>query len=120
MKESIYIEQMMVVGANRKFVAALIVPAFMHIRKHLRDTNPALSIPDNNNDLIKLPEVMAQIQKQIDKYNEFFSHPEQVKKVALLPDEWTIDGGELTPSMKIRRKIIEQKYNAQIEALYTE
>jgi long-chain acyl-CoA synthetase len=63
---------------------------------------------------------MAQIQKQIDKYNEFFSHPEQVKKVALLPDEWTIDGGELTPSMKIRRKIIEQKYNAQIEALYTE
>jgi long-chain acyl-CoA synthetase len=63
---------------------------------------------------------MAQIQKQIDKYNELFSHPEQVKKIALLPDEWTIDGGELTPSMKIRRKIIEQKYSTYIEALYND
>lgn len=118
MKESTYIEQMMVVGANRKFVAALIVPAFMHLRKHLRDTYPTLSIPDNNNELITLPEVTAQIQKQINRYNELFSHPEQVKKFALLPDEWTIDGGELTPSMKIRRKIIEQKYNTHIENLY--
>ena len=120
MKESPYIEQMMVVGNGRKFVSALIIPSFMQVRKYLRDNNPQLIISDKNSDLIKLPEVTALIQKQIDKYNVLFSHPEQVKKVSLLADEWTIDSGELTPSLKIKRKIIEQKYAAQIEELYGE
>ena len=92
----------------------------MQIRKYLRDNNPQVIVSDKNSDLIKLPEVTALIQKQIDKYNVLFSHPEQVKKVSLLADEWTIDSGELTPSLKIKRKIIEQKYSAQIEALYDE
>jgi len=120
MKESPYIEQMMVIGNGRKFVSALIIPSFMQIRKYLRDNNPQVIVSDKNSDLIKLPEVTALIQKQIDKYNVLFSHPEQVKKVSLLADEWTIDSGELTPSLKIKRKIIEQKYSAQIEALYDE
>ena len=120
MKESPYIEQMMVVGNGRKFVSALIIPSFMQIRKYLRDNNPQMIISDKNSDLIKLPEVTTLIQKQIDKYNVLFSHPEQVKKCSLLADEWTIDSGELTPSLKIKRKIIEQKYAAQIEALYEE
>ncbi|MCF8449698.1 MAG: long-chain fatty acid--CoA ligase [Taibaiella sp.] len=120
MKESIYIEQMMVSGANMKFVSALIVPAFLPLRKYLRDNYPNLIVPDNNKELIRMPEVLAEVQKQIDKYNVFFSHPEQVKKIALLPDEWTIDTGELTPSLKIKRKVIAQKYAAQIAALYAE
>jgi long-chain acyl-CoA synthetase len=120
MKESIYIEQMMVSGANMKFVSALIVPAFLPIRKYLRDNYPNIIVPDKNSELIKMPEVLAEVQKQIDKYNVFFSHPEQVKKIALLPDEWTIDTGELTPSLKIKRKVIAQKYAAQIAALYAE
>jgi long-chain acyl-CoA synthetase len=120
MKESIFIEQMLVTGANRKFVAALIVPSFMQVRKFLRDSFPQIQVPDNNAELIRIPEVIAQIEKQVTKYNAFFSHPEQVKKIALLPDEWTIDGGELTPSLKIKRKVIEQKNAAQIEALYAE
>ena len=120
MKESPYIEQMMVIGNGRKFVSALIIPSFMQIRKYLRDNNPQVIVSDKNSDLIKLPEVIALIQKQIDKYNVLFSHPEQVKKVSLLADEWTIDSGELTPSLKIKRKVIEQKYAAQIEALYDE
>ncbi len=118
MKESPFIEQIMVVGADRKFVSALIIPSFMQVRKYIRDRNPELSIPENNNDLIKMPEVAALIQKQIDKYNVFFSHPEQIKKIAMLADEWTIDTGELTPSLKIKRKVILQKYAKEIEALY--
>ena len=118
MKESPYIEQMMVIGANRKFVSALIVPSFMQVRKYMRDHYANMSVPENNEDLIKIDEVTALIQKQMDKYNTFFSHPEQVKKFSLLAHEWTIDSGELTPSLKIKRKIIEQKYAAQIEALY--
>lgn len=118
MKESIFIEQMMVIGNGRKFVSALIVPSFVQVRKYLRDHNAQLSIPESNSELIKLKEVQALIQKQIDKYNPGFSHPEQVKKFALLPDEWTIDSGELTPSLKIKRKVIEQKYTTYIDAIY--
>ncbi len=120
MKESPYIEQMMVIGANRKFVSALIIPSFIQIRKYLRDNAPKQTIPDNNSELIKLQEVQGLMQKQLDKYNSLFSHPEQVKKFALLADEWTIDSGELTPSLKIKRKVIEQKYSNEIEALYAE
>jgi len=118
MKESPYIEQMMVIGSGRKFVSALVVPSFTMLRKYMRDNFSNVSIPDKNSDLIKMKEVVAQVQKQIDKYNPLFSHPEQIKKIVLLPEEWTIDGGELTPSLKIKRKIIETKFAAQIEGIY--
>ncbi len=120
MKESPYIEQMMVIGANRKFVSALVVPNFAQIRKYLHDNSPTTSVPDNNNELIKMPEVVGLVQKQIDKYNQLFSHPEQIKKITLLPAEWTIDTGELTPSLKTKRKVIEQKYAKQIEEIYAD
>lgn len=120
MKESPFIEQMMVIGADRKFVSALIIPNCVALRKYLRDHFPDMSVPGNNNDLIKLPEVLTQIQKQVDKYNEFFSHPEQVKKFALLADEWTIDSGALTPSLKLKRKVIMQEYAKQVEGIYAD
>lgn len=116
MKESMFIEQMIVIGAGRKFVSALVVPAFAHIRKQLQDKGT--KTPDSNEELIKMPEVVDIVQKQIDRYNTLFSHPEQVKKFTLLPNEWTIDTGELTPSIKIKRKFIEHRYHREIEALY--
>lgn len=112
MRESVYIEQMMVIGAGRKFVSALIVPNFTQLRNHISNA------PADNKELIKMPEAVAMIQKQLDKYNPEFSHPEQVKKFALLPAEWTVDGGELTPSLKNKRKVIEQKYAQQINEIY--
>lgn len=116
MKESLFIEQMMVVGANKKFVSALIVPAFVHVRKYLEDHGVTPS--ESNAALVQMKEVCELIQKQIDKFNTNFGHVEQVKKFVLLPAEWTVDTGELTPSLKIRRKIIEQKYHDQIDQLY--
>jgi long-chain acyl-CoA synthetase len=118
MKESPYIEQMMVVGSGRKFVSALIVPSFVQLRKYIGDQLPQTVLASNNADLIKMPEVQALIQKQIDKYNPLFGHTEQIKKVRLLADEWTIDSGELTPSLKIKRKVIEAKYAKEIEEMY--
>lgn len=118
MKESSLIEQMMVIGAGRKFVSALIVPAFNNVRKALSDQNPGKTFPDNNAELIKQPELIALMQGVMDKYNPLFSHPEQVKKFALLPHEWTIDSGEMTPTLKLKRKVIEQKYAAEIEGMY--
>ena len=116
MKESMYVEQIMVIGAGKKFVSALVVPGFTHVRKWLRDAGK--TIPEKNEDLVKIPEVKTLIRKELDLYNEHFSKVEQIKKFALLPNEWTIDNGELTPSLKIKRKVIEQKYASIIDDLY--
>ena len=120
MKESPYIEQMIVIGNGRKFVSALIVPSFNQVRKHLKGHLHGKTISANNNELIKMPEVLDLMQKQLDKYNVHFSHPEQVKKIVLLANEWTIDSGELTPSLKLKRKIIEQKFSKEIEKIYAD
>ena len=116
MKESPFIEQMIVIGNGRKFVSALIVPSAMNVRRYLEDkgAKPPVSIEE----LVRLPDVHDLLQKQLDKYNPLFGHVEQVKKFALLPHEWTIDGGELTPTIKIKRKVIEQKYSSDIEKMY--
>jgi long-chain acyl-CoA synthetase len=120
MKESPYIEQMMVIGSGRKFVSALVIPSFIQIRKYLADHPHKGLMPEKNAELIKLPEVLGLMQKQLDKYNPNFSHPEQIKKIKLLAEEWTIDSGELTPSLKVKRKIIEHKYASQIEEIYAD
>lgn len=116
MRESPYIEQMMAIGNGRKFVSALIVPSFVQVRKYLQDMGK--TAPEDNEQLIRMPEVTELIRKQVDKYNPQFGHVEQVKKITLLPAEWTIDTGELTPSLKIKRKAIEAKFNGVIEEMY--
>jgi long-chain acyl-CoA synthetase len=90
------------------------------VRKYLRDNYPKLSLPESNKKVILLPQVHDLIQQQIDKYNPLFNHTEQIKKFSLLADEWTIDTGELTPSLKMKRKVIAQKYAAQIEEMYVD
>lgn len=118
MKESVFIEQMMVIGDGRKFVSALVVPNFAQVKKYMATNQPQLALPASNQELVKLPQVVALLQSQMDKYNPLFSHPEQVKKITLLADEWTVDTGELTPSLKIKRKVIMQKYSREIEDMY--
>jgi len=117
MRESPFIEQMMVVGPGRKFVSALIVPNFAHIRSRLKQEGARL--PADNAALIKEPAVVQLIQGQLDRYNPLFSHVEQVKKFTLLPDEWTIDNGILTPKLSIRRKVINERFSREIENMYT-
>ncbi len=120
LKESPYIEQILVIGDGKKFVSALIVPNFTHIKKSLKDHNGMTNIPSKNSEIIELNEAKAIIQKQIDKYNPFFSHPEQVKKFELLADEWTINNGELTPSLKVKRKVVLAKFSHLIDRMYGE
>ena len=116
MRESPYIEQMMVVGPDRKFVSALIVPNYGQIRSKLKGEGK--SLPEDNAALIKDPAVIQLIQGQIDRYNPEFGHVEQVKKFTLLPSEWTVDNGILTPKLSIRRKVVEEQYSKEIEAMY--
>ena len=112
MKESRFIEQIMVVGENRKFAGALVVPAWSHVQSAI----PGLS--GKPEEMAENPEVKKLIRSEIDKYNPQFSHVEQVKRFELIPTEWTIQGGELTPTLKLKRKVILQKYESYIDKIY--
>lgn len=115
MKESPYIEQIMVVGSNEKFAGALIVPAFDKIREYFARMNVRI---EKNVDMTTDKDVLKLIRHELDQYNKLFASHEQVKKFQLIPNEWTIDGGELTATMKLKRKKIVEKYGYLIEKIY--
>lgn len=114
-KESPFIEQMMVVGADKKFVGALIVPSMMNLHDWMNRNNIPFS---SNEDAVKNPQVIKFYKDLIESFNTFFNPVEQVKKFELLHDEWTIDGGELTPTLKLKRKVIMEKYKAALDKIY--
>ena len=116
MKESPFIEQMMIVGADQKFVGALIVPSLPNLKDWMRQK----TIPfTTNEDAINHPKVLALYTELIESFNKSFNHVEQVKRFELLPDEWTINSGELTPTLKLKRKIIMEKYAAVVGRIYS-
>jgi long-chain acyl-CoA synthetase len=115
MKENYFIEQMMVVGSERKFAAALIVPSYTNLIPWCKKNEITFT---SHKELLKNYKVIALYQSIIDTYNPEFNHVEQVKKIALLPDEWSIDSGELTPTGKMKRKVIAEKYKTEIDDLY--
>ncbi|HKL17682.1 MAG TPA: long-chain fatty acid--CoA ligase [Halalkalibaculum sp.] len=108
-----YIDQVMVVGYKRKFCSALIVPDFGNLKKRLADKG--FSIPENINEDEK---VRARIQKEVDKVNKELSPWETVKKFTLLDEPFTIESGELTPTMKVKRSVVKERYQEQIDSMY--
>jgi long-chain acyl-CoA synthetase len=114
-KESPYIEQIIVIGADRKFVSALIVPSFAHLHLWMKQKN----INCSNEDAVKHSEIVKLYEEIIESINPLFNHVEQIKKFALLPKEWSIEAGEMTPKLSLKRKIILEKYKDQIEKIYT-
>ena len=115
LKESIYIEQVMVLGADKKFVGALIVPSF----PNLKDWAKQQGITNlSNESLVNDPKVKELYKNLIDSFNQFFNHVEQVKKFELLSKEWGIEGGELTPKMSLKRKVVMEKNQAAIDRIY--
>ncbi len=115
MKESPFIEQMMVIGAERKFTSALIVPSFPNLKLWCEQNKHVFS---SRQEILKDAKVIAFYESIVNSFNADFNHVEQVKKFKLLPEEWTIDGGELTPTGKIKRRIILEKYKQEIEKIY--
>lgn len=114
-KESPYIEQMMVIGENERFPAALILPNFPALAAWCDRSDIPFS---NNAEMIKDQRVIDKIQSVIDHFNKDFGHWEQIKKFELLTEDWSIDGGELTPKLSLRRKVILQKYKDLVEKIY--
>lgn len=116
-KESRFIEQAMVIGENEKFPAAFIVPAFAFIKQWCEKRK----IPyTTNEEMICHPEIVKQIQEEIDRTNAEFSQHERIKKIELLSHEWTIDRGELTPKLSLKRKIILANNKALYDKIYSE
>jgi long-chain acyl-CoA synthetase len=115
-KQSQFIEQVMVIGEGEKMPAALIQPNFEFIKDWIKRKNK--NIKTDNASIISSEEVKNRIQKEIDYANTHFGKWEQVKKFELTPDIWSIDDGHLTPTMKMKRKIIKEKYHNLIEKIY--
>ncbi len=117
MKESFFIEHIMVIGENRKFAAAIIQPHFDFIRKWSRGKNMELTL---RGEIVNSQEVKDRIWKDVQKKNKRFGHIEQIKKIAIVSDLWSVETGELTPTLKVKRKVLTEKYKDLIEKIYDE
>jgi long-chain acyl-CoA synthetase len=116
-KESRFIEQIMVVGEGQKFPAALIVPSFAFVKEwaHRKE----IDLGDASNSAIASnPKVLERIEEEVHKMNELYGSWEKIKKIALLPTEFTIETGELTPTLKLKRKIIIEKHKEIVDSFY--
>ena len=116
LKEDPLIEQAMVVGADQKFPSALVIPSFADLKGWCKRNG----VPDASNEqLIKNEKVVDLYNGLVKKYNQSFAQWEQVKRIVLLPELWTVESGEMTPTMKVKRKVITEKNKAVIEGMYS-
>jgi long-chain acyl-CoA synthetase len=115
LKQSRFIEQVMVVGEGEKMPAALIQVNFNFVKDWCKIHDIDFI---SNESVVNNPKLIDRIQQEIDEANKKFGHWEQVKKFELTPDIWSIDGGHLTPTLKMKRKEIKQKYEHLLEKIY--
>jgi long-chain acyl-CoA synthetase len=115
LKESRFIEQVMVIGENEKFPAIFIVPAFMYIKMWCAKHN---IVCNNNEEIINNANVIKRIWREVENANEELAQYEKIKKMKLLPKEWTIDHGELTPKLSLKRKVILQANKKLYDDIY--
>ena len=116
MKQSLFIEQIMVVGENRKMPTALIQPNIEYVKQWLESKGIKTNSLEES---FKESTLIQAIQNDIEEHNKNFGSWEQIKKFKLVPEEWTIEGGHLTPTMKLKRKVVKEKYSNYIEKMYS-
>ena len=116
LKQSRFIEQVMIVGEGEKMPAALIQPNFLFIRDWIE--RKGHKIGDSCEEIAKSQIVIDRIQREVDQCNKGFGKWEQIKRFELTPEEWSIDGGQLTPTMKMKRAIIKEIYKDLYEKIY--
>lgn len=114
-KESNFIDQIMVVGENEKFAAAIICPSFEFL--HGWCFAHKVTYRDNR-DLIQIPEVIARFQQEVDRINKGLGQHRQIKKFELTCQEWLTESGELSPTLKVKRKFLKVKYKVKLDRLY--
>lgn len=115
LKESMLIENVMVIGAEQKYVGALIVPAFSHLEAWCKTQNIPFSSPEQ---IIRNDKVNQLYKTLVEEYSKHFNHVEQIKKFELLPHDWTIETGELTPKLSLKRKVIMERFRNEVNRIY--
>jgi long-chain acyl-CoA synthetase len=115
LKRSPLVSEALVLGDRRKYAAALIVPDFATLEKRLKELARP---PGEHDELVTRQDVLDLYQEIIDALNHELSPFERIKRIALLPREFSVESGELTPTLKVKRKVVEEKWREQIEALY--
>ena len=113
--ESPFIDNMVVVGENQKFAAAIISPDFDHLKSWCRQNNISC---ENNEEMVKNSEVNRVFAQEIAKYNPLFGAAEQIKKFELVPEAWTQQNNILTPTLKVKRFLVQEKYKEMIDNIY--
>lgn len=116
MKQSRFIEEIMVIGESEKMPAAFIQPNFEFLREWAKRKH--LDIGESNQELIENPEVVQRIKEEVDFYNQKFGNWEKIKRFELTPDVWSIEGGHLTPTMKLKRRNIIQIYKPLYDKIF--
>jgi len=117
LKEDIFFEQVAAVGDGRKYVSALVVPSFEQLEIYCEKAGIKYS---SREELVTKPEIIQLYRERIDARTEALGQVEKVKKFTLLPDEFSQENGELTPTFKIKRKIISERYKNVISSMYTD
>ncbi len=117
MKQSLFIEQIMVIGDGEKMPAAFIQPSFEFIKEWAKRKNYDIGQSQKEISLNQL--VIDRIEKEVNKYNEKFGSWEKIKRFELTPEAWTIEGGHLTPTMKLKRKIVKEIYKDLYQKIYS-
>ena len=103
------------VGAGQKFVGALIVPSFANLKDWCEKSGVSFQ---SNESAINNPAIIAHYKEIVEQLNQNFNHVEQVKRFELLPREWSVESGEVTPKLSLKRKVIMEKYKDAIERIY--
>lgn len=116
MKQSLFIEQIMVIGDGQKMPAAFIQPNFDYVKEW--GASNGINVGSTNEEIIENQKVIEQIQKEVDALNEKFGNWEKIKRFELTSDLWTIPSGHLTPTLKLRRKIVMEKYIDLFHKIY--
>jgi len=116
-KGSRFVNQVVLIGNGRKFPAALIVPQWDHVESYARLKGISAG---TRSELCQHPRIIDLFLRQIESLTPNLAKYEQVKRIALLEDEFTIEGGELTPTLKVKRRVIDEKYRVIIDRLYNE
>lgn len=117
MVESPFIEQLMVVGEGEKFPGAFVVPSYPNLLNWAKSNAPEI-VNLSHDEFQKSKAVQKKIEDEINNLNTNFGHWEQIKKISIIPNELTIEGGELTPTLKFKRKIILEKYKKEYHEIF--
>ncbi len=115
LKESMYVENVMIIGAEQKYTAALIIPSFSNLKQWCKNNGIKYT---TNEEMINETKVIEMYKDLVESFNKYFNQVEQVKKFALLSHDWSVETGEMTPKLSLKRKVIMEKNRDAVEKIY--